>query len=208
VETVGVRCALAAALGIAAGFVATLFIGWQASILVGWDAAAVCFLLWTWLTVGRLDAAGTKRHANIEDRSRRTIEGIVLAAGVALLAAVALVLLRAGQSHGGTKASLITIGVISVGLSWATVHTVFMLRYTRSHYQSPEGGVDFNEKDPPAYLDFAYLAFTIGMTFQVSDTNLTTKAIRRIALSHALMSYLFGAVIVALAINVVASLLS
>ena len=101
---------------------------------------------------------------------------IVLTAGVALLAAVGLVLLRAGQSHGGTKAYLITIGIVSVGLSWATVHTVFMLRYTRSHYQSPDGAVDFNEKDPPAYLDFAYLAFTIGMTFQVSDTNLTTKA--------------------------------
>ena len=199
---------MAGALGIVAGLIATLVVGWQASILVGWDAAAVCFLLWTWLKVGRLDPAETKRHANIEDRSRPTAEGIVLTAGVALLAAVGLVLLRAGQSHGGTKAYLITIGVISVGLSWATVHTVFMLRYTRSHYQSPEGGVDFNEKDPPAYLDFAYLAFTIGMTFQVSDTDLTTKAIRRIALSHALMSYLFGAVIVALAINVVASLVS
>ena len=72
---------------------------------------------------------------------------------------------------------------------------------------SPVGGIDFNEDDPPTYVDFAYLAMTIGMTFQVSDTNLTTKAIRRIALGHALLSYLFGAVIVALVINVVSSLL-
>jgi uncharacterized membrane protein len=206
-ETVGARCLVAATVGIIAGFVATAFVGWQPAILVGWDFAAICFLLWTWSKVGNLDAAGTERHANIEDRSRRTAEVIVLNAGVALLAAVGLVLLRAGQSHGGTKAYLITIGILSVGLSWVTVHTVFMLRYTRSHYQPPVGGVDFNEKDPPAYLDFAYLAFTIGMTFQVSDTNLTTKPIRRIALSHALMSYLFGAVIVALAINIVATLL-
>ena len=78
----------------------------------------------------------TERHANIEDRSRPMTEAIVLTAGVALLAAVGLVLLLAGQSHGGTKAYLITIGVISVGLSWAVVHTVFMLRYTRSHYQA------------------------------------------------------------------------
>jgi uncharacterized membrane protein len=184
-----------------------VWVSWQAAILVGWDAASVCFLVWTWLKVGRLDATETKRHANIEDRSRPIAEAIVLTAGVALLAAVGLVLLLAGRSHGGTKAYLITIGVISVGLSWAVVHTVFMLRYTRSHYQSTDGAVDFNEKDPPAYLDFAYLAFTVGMTFQVSDTNLTTKAIRRIALRHALMSYLFGAVIVALMINVVASLL-
>jgi uncharacterized membrane protein len=207
-QTVGARCVVAGILGIIAGSVATVWIGWQAAILVGWDAAAVCFLVWTWLKVGRLDAAETRRHANIEDRSRPIAEAIVLTAGVALLAAVGLVLLRAGQSHGGTKAYLITIGTVSVALSWAIVHTVFMVRYTRTHYQSHGGAVDFNEKDPPAYLDFAYLAFTIGMTFQVSDTNLTTKAIRRIALSHALLSYLFGAVIVALMINVVASLLS
>ncbi len=206
-QTVGARCSVAAALGVIAGIVGALIMAWQAAILVGWDAAAVCFLAWTWKIVGRLDAEGTKRHANVEDASRRTAEAIVLVAGVALLAAVGLVLIKAGQSHGGTKAYLITVGILSVVFSWASVHTVFMLRYTRSHYQAPEGGVDFNEKDPPAYLDFAYLAFTIGMTFQVSDTDLTTKPIRRIALSHALMSYLFGAVIVAIAINIVASLL-
>jgi uncharacterized membrane protein len=92
-------------------------------------------------------------------------------------------------------------------LSWGLVHTVFSLRYARSYYSRPVGGIDFNEDDPPTYLDFAYLAFTIGMTFQVSDTNLMNKKIRRVALSHALLSYLFGAVIVALVINVVSSLL-
>jgi uncharacterized membrane protein len=208
IETAAARCSIAAALGILAGVGAALALTWQAAVLVGWDAAALCYLVWTWTTIATLDPSGTKRHANVEDGSRRTAEGIVLAAGVALLAAVGLVLIKAGQSHGGTKAYLITIGILSVVLSWATVHTVFTLRYTRSHYQSPEGGVDFNEKDPPAYLDFAYLAFTIGMTFQVSDTDLTTKPIRRLALSHALMSYLFGAVIIALSINIVASLLS
>jgi uncharacterized membrane protein len=207
-ETAAARGSVAALAGAIAGIVASLFVMWPAAILVGWDAAAICYLAWIWKIVGGLDADGTRRHANIEDASRRPAEGIVLVAGVALLAAVGLVLVRAGQSHGSTKAYLITIGIVSVVLSWATVHTVFMLRYTRSHYQSPEGAVDFNEKDPPTYLDFAYLAFTIGMTFQVSDTNLTAKPIRRIALSHALMSYLFGAVIVALAINIVASLLS
>lgn len=207
IETVGARCSVAAVLGAISGFLGALALSWQAAILVGWDVAALCYLIWTWNTVGGLDSAGTKRHANVEDASRRVAEAIVLVAGVALLAAVGLVLVKAGQSQGGTKAYLITIGILSVVFSWTTVHTVFTLRYARSHYQAPEGGVDFNEKDPPAYLDFAYLAFTIGMTFQVSDTDLTTKQIRRIALSHALMSYLFGAVIVALAINIVASLL-
>src|ERR1022692_1210369 len=98
-------------------------------------------------------------------------ELIVLSAGVALLAAVGLVLVRAGHATGGTKAYLITLGVLSVALSWALVHTVFTLRYARAFYGTPVGGIDFNEDDPPTYLDFAYLAVTIGMTFQVSDTN-------------------------------------
>ena len=127
---------------------------------------------------------------------------------MALLAAVALILIRAGQPTGGTKAALIILGVVSVALTWALVHTVFTLRYTRTYYRSPVGGIDFNEDDPPTYLDFAYLALTIAMTFQVSDTNLTTKSIRRIALVHTLFSYLYGAVVVfALVINVVSSLL-
>ncbi len=134
-------------------------------------------------------------------------ELIVLSCGVAMLAAVGLVLIQAGRAVGGTKAYLIALGVLSVALSWSLLHTVFTLRYARSFYSKPEGGIDFNEDDPPTYLDFAYLALTIGMTFQVSDTDLTTKRIRRIALVHAAFSYLFGAVIVGLVINVVASLL-
>jgi uncharacterized membrane protein len=114
---------------------------------------------------------------------------------------------RAGGAHGATKAYLLAIGLISVVLSWLCVHTVFTLNYARLYYQDEPGGIDFNEPDRPDYRDFAYLAFTIGMTFQVSDTNLTTKPIRRTALRHALVSYLFGAVIIALVINIVASLL-
>ena len=132
---------------------------------------------------------------------------IVLSSGVALLAAVGLVLIKAAHSSGVSKSSLIALGILSVALTWGLVHTVFTLRYARTFYSRPVGGIDFNEDDHPTYLDFAYLALTVGMTFQVSDTNLTTKAIRRIALAHALLSYLYGAVIVALVINVVSSLL-
>ena len=80
-----------------------------------------------------------------------------------------------------------TVG--SVALAWASVHTVFTTRYARIYYTGPDEGVDFNEDDPPRYSDFAYLAFTIGMTFQVSDTDLKTKEIRATALKHALLSY-------------------
>ncbi len=186
---------------------AALFTFWQAATLIGWDVGSLFLITSIWSAVGGLSADECKTYASREDPSLRLTELIVLSAGVALLAAVGLALIRAGNAVGVTKAYLIALGLLSVALSWGLVHTIFTLRYARSYYSRPVGGIDFNEDDPPTYLDFAYLALTIGMTFQVSDTNLTAKGIRRIALSHALLSYLFGAVIVALVINVVSSLL-
>jgi uncharacterized membrane protein len=203
----GIRVAVAAALGIVAGGVVSAFTFWQAATLIGWDTGALFLGTWIWLAVRGMSPAETRTHATKEDTSIRLSELTVLAAGVAVLAAVGFALIRASQATGGTKAYLITLGVVSVALSWGLVHTIFTLRYARTFYSPPVGGIDFNEDDPPNYLDFAYLALTIGMTFQVSDTNLTTKVIRRVALYHALLSYLFGAVIVALVINVVSSLL-
>ena len=86
------------------------------------------------------------------------------------------------------------------------VHTVFTLRYARLYYTGTDGGVDFHQDDPPRDGDFAHLGFTIGMTFQVSDTDLTTTKVRVTALRHALLSYLFGAVILAATINLIAGL--
>jgi uncharacterized membrane protein len=203
----GVRVAIGAGLGVVGGLIVSAFWIWQVAILIGWDLAVATLISWIWLALYNLSPEQTERNANREDPSLRLSELIVLTAGVAVLAAVGLLLIRAGNATGGTKAYLITLGVVSVALSWSLVHTVFTLRYARAFYGPPVGGIDFNESDPPTYLDFAYLAVTIGMTFQVSDTNLTSKAIRRIALSHALLSYLFGAVIVGLVINVVSSLL-
>ncbi|WP_241972941.1 DUF1345 domain-containing protein [Cryobacterium sp. TMT2-14] len=102
---------------------------------------------------------------------------------------------------------LAAAAVLSVGLSWILVHTLFTLRYASLYYSGPDGGVDFNQVVPPSYGDFAYLAFTIGMTFQVSDTSLQTHAIRMTALRHSLLSYLFGSFILATLINLVAGLL-
>ena len=87
------------------------------------------------------------------------------------------------------------------------MHTLYLVRYGDLYYSDPIGGIEFGDDGPPDYHDFAYLAFTIGMTFQVSDTDLNLKKMRRTALRHALLSFLFVGVIGALAINSVASLL-
>jgi uncharacterized membrane protein len=203
----GRRVAVSMLVGVVAGVPLSFVTVSAAAILLGWDTTAVVLLIWIWAVVGRLDSDQTADRANREDPSVQVAGILVVCAGTAMLVGVGYALLKAGHSTGGMKAYLITVGVSSVLLSWAVVHTVFTLSYARQYYLKDAGGIDFNEKESPTYLDFAYLAFTIGMTFQVSDTNITSKAIRRIALRHALLSYLFGAVIIGLVINVVASLL-
>jgi uncharacterized membrane protein len=98
------------------------------------------------------------------------------------------------------------VAVVSVVLSWALVHTVFTLRYGRLYHDGAPGGIDFHGDEPPTYHDFAYMAFTIGMTYQVSDTEVPSREIRANVVRHALLSFLFGTSIIAVTINIVANL--
>ncbi|MFS0718944.1 DUF1345 domain-containing protein [Arthrobacter sp. 1P04PC] len=107
---------------------------------------------------------------------------------------------------GETKAAIISLALSSVVLSWFLVQTLFALRYASIYYRD-RAGVDFNEDKPPRYLDFVYLSFTVGMTFQVSDTDLKTDAIRATVLRQALLSYLLAAIVLASTINLVAGLI-
>jgi uncharacterized membrane protein len=199
------RVLLSLAAGLLAFGIAILLTPWQAAALIGWDVAASVFILWVWLAVGRMDGEATKGHAGIEDLSTRTADLVLILASVASLIGVGLSLLEASDMEGVAKAVVVALASLTVILSWATVHTVFTLRYARLYY-SGEGGIDFNEDRLPSYGDFAYLAFTIGMTYQVSDTPIGSGRIRRTALHHAYMSYLFGTVVVAMTINVLAGL--
>jgi uncharacterized membrane protein len=193
--------------GAVTGLVVSLFTPVQASILLGWDAAVVIYLAWTWGVIWQLAPGVTARLAKREDPSTAVAELVVVAAGTAMLVAVGFALVRAGQVAGIMKAYLVTLGLVSVVLSWIVVHAVYALRYARTYYSEPAGGIEFNEQEPPNYIDFVYFSFTVGMTFQVADTNITSKAVRRMTLHHALLSYVFGAVLLGLVINVVATLL-
>jgi uncharacterized membrane protein len=199
-----VRIVASLGVGLAVGVPVSIPLPWQLGLLLGWMAAATLFTVWMWFTIWPMDAHETAVHAVREDTGRATSDVLVLSAAVASLAAVAL-LLEAG-SAGPRKDLVAALSVASVALAWATVHTMFTTRYARLYYTGPDGGIDFNEAEPPRYTDFAYLAFTIGMTFQVSDTDLRTKQIRRTALQHALLSYVFGAVVIATTINLIAGL--
>ena len=152
-----------------------------------------------------MDAADTARHATREDDSRFAADVTLLAASVASLVAVGLTLVKGAQLGGSQEALFTAVAVAGVVLAWAVVHTVFALRYGHLYYLE-RGGIDFHDNCDPTYRDFAYVAFTIGMTYQVSDTELTSRTIRSTALRHALLSFLFGSAIIAMTINVVAGL--
>ena len=198
--------AFAVGLGVLAVLLAT-GVEWAVAVSCGWGAMALVTVLAVWVRIYGMGAAETRANAQDEDFSRPVADLVTLIASVVSLIAIGYTLLEAGKRHGTDKALLLLLAIVVVALSWATVHTLYTLRYGDLYYGHPVGGIDFNEDDPPDYRDFGYLALTIGMTYQVSDTNLQNRPIRRTALRHALLSFVFGAVIVALAINTVASLL-
>jgi len=201
---------LVAVAGVSAGVVTAFFSPWQVSTLIGWDVAAALYIVWVWSSAGRFSPEETKQFARREDDSRPAAQLLVLTACVVSLVGVGFDLLKASEAGTGTgDIVLVTAAVGTVVLSWATVHTVFTLRYAHEYYNDPGvGGIDFKSgpQYEPDYRDFAYVAFGIGMTFQVADTDVNHRKIRHTVLLHSLLAYLFGAVILAVLINVVAAI--
>ena len=181
--------------------------GWQLGLLVGWMAGAALYVAWMWFTIWPLDGSATKQHASHEDPGQKSADVAVLTAAVASLAAVGLFLGTGSSGTGSAKVVEAVLTVLSVALAWAMVHTLFTVRYARMYYgDEPCGGIDFNQDDDPRYSDFAYLAFTLGMTFQVSDTDISRQDLRATILRHMLLSYLLGAVVISVTVNLVAGL--
>jgi len=133
-------------------------------------------------------------------------ELLVLIANLMSLVAVAFVLVQASSASGAKQGLLAALAVVSVAASWAVVHTLYLLRYATLYYSGTVGGIDFNQDELPRFMDFAYVAFTIGMTYQVSDTTLRSSQIRLAALRHGLQSFIFGSLILATTVNLVAGL--
>ncbi|MEY2472028.1 MAG: hypothetical protein QOK28_1357 [Actinomycetota bacterium] len=190
-----------AAVGTAAAFVAP----WQVAVITGWCTGAVAFLAQVAHKIFGSDATRTRQIATSEDVSHVLADVTLLVAASASLVAVAFVLVKASQYHGVTRALTAGVGAVSVALAWVMLQTIFMLRYARMYYEAG-GGVDFGGEDPD-YHDFAYLAFTIGMTYQVSDTAVTQRAVRRTVLRHSLLSFVFATAFIAVLVNVVGGLL-
>ncbi|CAM3783698.1 Transmembrane protein [Nocardioides zeicaulis] len=175
--------------------------------LVSWTVTVSILLTWVWRMSWPQDRAGTERLAE-QERTTRSTDVWLIAAAAASLAVVVVALVQSSGHRDATAVASVILSVLSVALSWALVNTVYAFKYARMYYvDEPDlGGIDFKQDDPPTYSDFAYMAFTIGMAFGVSETEPTATHVRRVALGHALLSYAFGTGVMAVAINLVTNL--
>ncbi|MEO6316365.1 MAG: DUF1345 domain-containing protein [Chitinophagaceae bacterium] len=175
-----------------------------------WDVFCFVVLVCDWVVVFTCSPAQIRKIARKEDGSRIVIFIIVLVASLASMVTVLLLILSKEQLQPGLYLPVSVLGML---LSWILVHTTFSFHYARIFYgdddERPDihaGGLEFPSESAPDYLDFAYFSFVIGMTFQVSDVQISARRIRRQALVHGLLAFTLNTFVVALTVNLIAGL--
>jgi len=182
--------------------------------VAAYDVASAGFLAAMWTLAIQTDAARTAKRAAIEDPGRNVVLGVVLVSVVAgLVAAVAILGRGPHLATMNEKAVAYALAIGAVALGWLVIHTVFTFRYAHLYYYDTDDdneadrGLTFPGTEEPNDFDFAYFSFVIGMTYQVSDVQIVDGKVRRVVLYHALISFAYATMIVALAINIVSGLL-
>ncbi|MGW4152158.1 DUF1345 domain-containing protein [Micromonospora chersina] len=204
------RAVIVAAIWLISSLVLLRFVPWELAVVLGWDTAALVFLTSTWRIIIGAGSGQTPLLAGREDPRRGIAAVLVIGAGAVTLPAAGVVFSLAGRHSGSARLLLVGVATLTLLLSWAAINTVFTLHYAHLHFRTTAGGIDLDDplgRQPPTYRDFAYVAFTIGMTYQVSDTAVRDPRIRQSVLSHAILSYVFGVVIVASFVNLMGGLL-
>jgi len=200
------RASAYVAIGVVAGVSCMFFGAPSLGPLAAWCTAGFIALTQVWRRCWRQGPDGTERLAREESESRLTDNAVI----VACLASLAAVVLALGEaSHAGDPASVaaVVLGVLGVMVAWALVNTVYALKYARMFFLDHRGGgFDVKQDARPTYSDFAYFAFTIGMSYAAPEVEPDDSATRRKALPHALLSYFFGTILIAVAINLVTNL--
>lgn len=195
-------CALA---GLLVGGLAAVFSPWQFPTALGAATGLLGFVAWTYLRLRHYDADASRVYALHEDDTRGATRTMVTVGSLASLLSVVFGISKGREVGGRWEAPLVISAVLVVAGAWLAMHTVFALRYAHQYF-TEGGGVDFSG-EPPTMRDFAYLAMTIGMAYQVSDTPITSPTMRGLVLRHSLLSYALGAVVIGITINVCAGLL-
>jgi uncharacterized membrane protein len=184
--------------------------------LVTWIACASTIIIFNWIIILTSHPREVRKIAKLQDSSRTFLFAFIITASIVSLAAI-IFLLKSPKGISETgKNEHILLAIGAVAISWWLVHTVFSLRYAHLFYDTDTddggtkkgGGLDFPDTKEPDFLDFIYFGFVVGMTFQVSDVQITDRNIRRLCLLHGLISFAFNTAIVALSINVISGLIT
>lgn len=174
-------------------------------LLLGFVAAGIVFAGPLLLHLRRYDGAGTRARVAGEDPGAAVSDLIVIVAGLLSLTGVGVMLIG-GHGTGDTRVLDPLIGAATVAVGWLSIHTIYVVRYARLYYTQATSPIDFNQAEDPDFGDFAYFSFNLGMAYQVSDTAVRSSTLRRVILGHCLLAYVFGTVVIATTINLVAGL--
>jgi uncharacterized membrane protein len=209
------RLILSIVVGIATAALVAPHSEWWLRALAGWDTASLTLSVLAWAIIMTTDAEGTRHRAGGDDPGRMTVFIIGVASSLVSLMAAGLVLQRVKGLPPAEATMWTVVAIGAVVLSWILTHTSYTFRYANLYYRggkhrerAQSACLDFPGEKDPADIDFAYFAFTVGMCFQVSDVAVTTNHMRREVLAHAALSFFYNTMILALTLNVVASVLS
>ena len=182
------------------------------TIVTSWCAFALSYILTSWLVMFSRSIAAIKKLAQKDDGSGAFVIVFTIIASFAAMITV-LMLVMASKTEDKNEVLRVFMCFSSVMLSWFLVHTIFTFHYAHLYYDTAKGnnamlhkGLDFPSPEDPDYLDFAYFSFVVGMTFQVSDVEVTEKKMRRTVLLHGLIAFVLNTFVVALTINFIAGL--
>ena len=179
-------------------------------LMISWNVFSLGMIIMSWITFSITTSQQIREQAKVQDSSRALIFSTVLISTFASFFAVVLLLLTK-KEYKSTEALHLIIAIAGMLFSWVLIHTIFTLRYAHIFYGDDEvkpethaAGLEFPDDKKPDYLDFAYFAFVVGMTFQVSDVQVTSKRLRRLVLLHGILSFGYNTIMIALTINLIA----
>ncbi len=200
---------IAVVLAVGASLVLQLWFSTRFVMLASWDVGALCYLGLAWLVIARADAPLTRLRAQRYDPSGYMIFLAVVIAASASFVAIGFMVGDIKDLPFWPRAQRLTLSITALFMSWLLIHTLFAFHYARLYYFLPEGGEEhhrglkFPDDDEPAYLDFAYYSFVVGMTSQVSDVAVLSRPMRRLTLTHGVLSFVYNIAILAMSLNII-----
>ena len=181
----------------------------SARYLVAWDMAVVLYLIFVTNLAATSSTESMRKRASLEDEGALAILILTITAALASLAAIAIELYGIHQQEATGQGFRLLIAGITILCSWFFVHTMWAIHYAHEFYgdDGERRGLVFPKEDRPDYWDFLYFSFNMGAAAQTSDVVIVSRKMRRLVLSHTILAFLFNTMILALAVNVGASLL-